>query len=105
MNSVSSRAAAVMPHSSGRKRSASCSASCSFSGQLERPHLGGAGRVLLAQRDAPPRSAASGCARRCGWPSNAMPNMSQTSRSYQLAAGQRSVMRRQARDARPRAAL
>ena len=29
---------------------------------------------------------------RCGWPSNVMPNMSQTSRSYQSALGQRSVM-------------
>ena len=30
--------------------------------------------------------------RRWGWPSKAMPNMSHTSRSYQLAAGQRSVI-------------
>ena len=29
---------------------------------------------------------------RCGCPENVMPNMSQTSRSYQFAAGQRSVM-------------
>ena len=29
---------------------------------------------------------------RCGWPSTVMPNMSHTSRSYQLAEGQRSVI-------------
>ena len=56
-------------------------------GQLERPHLGGAGRVVLAQRMALPRVAASGCGAGAGGPSNVMPNMSHASRSYQLADG------------------
>ena len=57
---------------------------------LKRPHLRGARRMLLAQR-VPPTRAASGFAE-VGVAVKVMPNMSQTSRSYQLAAGHRSVM-------------
>ena len=63
--------------------------------------------LLVGKRNGPISVARAGCSlrsgwpsqvggirmrRRCGWPSNLMPNMSQTSRSYQFAAGQRSVM-------------
>ena len=62
------------------------------------------GRGAPCAADGPPTRAASGCGRRCGWPSKPMPNMSQTSRSYQFAAGQRSVTRGRRTGARPRAA-
>ena len=62
-------------------------------GKLEWTHLSGARRMVLAQRMPYPGLAASECASGADGHRKRIPNMSQTSRSYQFAAGQRSVMR------------
>ncbi len=85
-------AGAACPSPRAGTACASCMARLVVRRHAERAHLGGAGGVLLAQRVAlPPRRHEDArqvrMARR-----RVMPNMSQTSRSYQLAAGQRSVI-------------
>ena len=90
MKSVPSRLRA-QPHSSGRKRSASCFGLPCSSASWKTAHLRRARGVLLAQRMALPGRRHQD-APQMRMAVEAMPNMSQTSRSYQLAAGQRSVM-------------
>ncbi len=70
---------------------ASCSVSCSASGSWKTPIS-----VALAgwsfRRGWPFQRGGSRMRLRSGWPSKAMPNMSHTSRSYQLAEGHRPTM-------------
>ena len=61
-------------------------------GQLERAHFGRSRRVVFPQRMSFPRRRHQNAVPGAGALENRIPNMSQTSRSYQFAAGQRSVM-------------
>ena len=58
-------------------------------GKLERSHLSGARGMILSQRMSCPTPGHQN-ALQVGCPEKEIPNMSQTSRSYQFAAGQRS---------------